>query len=180
MSKKVGVIAGSLRKGAFSRAVAEHLIGMETDGLELSIIEINDLPLYNQDFDGSPDEPASYARFRREASDMDAYIFVTPEHNRSLPASLKNALDIGSRPYGKSVWEAKPAGVISTTPGRVGAFGANHHLRQVAVSLNLNMMQQPELYIGGVGTMIHDGAVTDKALEGMLAKFMEAFSEWVK
>src|SRR5690606_21616203 len=121
--------------------------------LDLKIVEIGDLPLYNPDLDGeSP--PAAWTRFRGEVAAVDAVLFVTPEYNRSITGALKNALDVGSRPYGHSVWDAKPAAVVSVSPGLLGAFGANHHLRQSLVFLNMPVLQQPEAYISKVGDLL--------------------------
>src|SRR5262249_24034147 len=127
--KKVAVLVGSLRKASFTRRVAQALIGLAPAGLEAAFVEIGDLPLYNEDLDGA-NAPAPWARFRDAIRGFDAVLFTTPEYNRSVPGCLKNAIDVGSRPYGKSAWGGKPAGVVSVSPGAIGAFGANHHLRQ--------------------------------------------------
>nr|WP_091526247.1 NADPH-dependent FMN reductase [Paenimyroides ummariense] len=113
------------------------------------MITIDDLPLYNQDYDEA-NEPATYAVFRKKVKSMEGIIFITPEHNRSLPAALKNALDVGSRPYGKSVWNSKPAMIISSSISGISGFGANHHLRQSLTFLNMPTMQQPEIYLANV------------------------------
>ena len=105
------------------------------------------MPIYNQDGDANP--PAEWTAFRERIRAADAVLFVTPEHNRSVPAALKNAIDIGSRPYGKSAWSGKPGAVVSASPGGIGGFGANHHLRQSLVFLDVPAMAQPEAYIGG-------------------------------
>ena len=120
---------------------------MAPPSLKLEFVEIGRLPLYNQDEDANP--PAVWIEFRARIKGADAVLFVTPEHNRSVPAALKNALDVGSRPYGQSAWNGKPGAVISASPGAIGGFGANHHLRQSLVFLNVPAMQQPEAYIGG-------------------------------
>ena len=130
MSKpaSIVVIVGSLRKASFSRKVAQALISQAPASLACRIVEIGDLPLYNEDFDDDP--PKSWTRFRSDIADADAILFVTPEYNRSIPGCLKNAVDIGSRPEGKNLFDGLPAGVVSVTPYKMGAFGANHALRQ--------------------------------------------------
>jgi chromate reductase, NAD(P)H dehydrogenase (quinone) len=120
--------------------------------LKLSIIEIGHLLIYNQD--GGENPAAAWTQFRQRISAADAFPFVTPEHNRSVPAALKNALDIGSRPYGHSAWNGKPGAVVSASPGHIGGFGANHHLRQPLVFLNVPAMAQPEVYLGGAGQAV--------------------------
>jgi chromate reductase len=175
---RVATIVGSLRKQSFSRKVALALAGLAPDRLALTIVEIGDLPLYNQDFDeGEP--PAAWIRFREEMRGFEAVLFVTPEYNRSVPGLLKNAIDVGSRPYGHSIWAKKPGGVVSVTPGGLGAFGANHHLRQSAVFLDMPMMPQPEAYLSGVGTWFgEDGRLVDAKAGPFLATFLAAFADW--
>lgn len=124
---KIAILVGSLRKDSINRKIARSICAIERDRLDCSIVEIGDLPLYNQDYDGSPEEPASYARFRDAITAADGVLFVSPEYNRGLTAALKNALDVGSRPYGKSVWNRKPAAIVTASPGAIGGFGANHH-----------------------------------------------------
>lgn len=177
---KVGVIVGSARKGAFSRAVAEDLMGLLPEQFEAEIVEIADLTMYNQDFDDEGRVPAEWGLFRAKIQEKEAYLFITPEYNRSIPALLKNALDIGSRPYGSNAWGGKPIAIISVSPGKPGAFGANHHLRQVATVLDMYTMQQPEAYIGSIHESLGaDGHVADESLKGFLKTFGEAFGQWV-
>lgn len=107
-------------------------------------------------------------------------LFATPEYNRSVPGALKNAIDVGSRPYGQSVWDRKPAAVVSVSPGALGGFGANHHLRQSLVFLNMPAMQQPEAYIGGAATLVDDsGNIQNEGTKKFLTGFMRAFADWV-
>lgn len=146
--------------------------------MNLSIIEIGDLPIYNQDGDEHP--PPAWTTFRKRIKVADAVLFVTPEHNRSVPAALKNALDIGSRPYGHSAWGGKPGAVVSASPGGIGGFGANHHLRQSLVFLNVPAMAQPEAYIGGANKLFDaDGVLTNDETRKFLQGFMHAFSAWI-
>src|SRR6186713_2525859 len=153
-TRNVAVLVGSLRKGSYNRKMALALAAIAPEGLKLEIVEIGQLPPYNQDDDANP--PAASAAFKQRIADADAVLFVTPEYNRSVPGVLKNAIDIASRPYGKSAWSGKPAAVMSVSPGAIGGFGANHHLRQMLVFLNVPTMQQPEAYIGGAAKLFDE------------------------
>jgi chromate reductase len=178
--RNVAVIVGSLRKDSFSRKMAHALAAVAPASLRLQIVEIGPLPLYNQDLDGA-DPPAAWVSFRERIRASDAVLFVTPEYNRSVPAALKNALDVGSRPYGNSAWNGKPGAVVSVSPGALGAFGANHHLRQSLVFLNVTTLQQPEAYIGGAaGLFDANGTLTKEDTRDFLRKFMEAFAAWIE
>jgi len=162
MAKNIAVLVGSLRKESYSKKIAKVLASLFPEDCNVSFVEIADLPLYNQDYDDEARVPESYTGFRNTMSSIDAVLFVTPEYNRSVPAVLKNALDVGSRPYGKSIWDGKPAAIVSVSPGGIGAFGANHHLRQSLVFLNMPTVQQPEAYIGHVNDILNeDGEVAD-------------------
>lgn len=178
MSKQViGVFVGSLRRNSFSRAVAESFVSLASEGVELRIIEIGNLPMYNQDLDNVP--PAEWVKFREQVKPLDGVLFVTPEHNRSFPAALKNAVDVGSRPYGSSVWAGKAGGVVSVSPGAIGGFGANHHLRQVMTFLNILTLQQPEAYIGDIiPSLDENGAVSSDSLRAFLKQYLEALVKW--
>ena len=174
----VAVIIGSLRKGSINRQVANALAELAPASLKLNIIEIGHLPIYNQDVDENP--PAAWTAFRERIKAADAVLLVTPEHNRSVPAALKNALDIGSRPYGKSAWNGKPGAVVSASPSAIGGFGANHHLRQSLVFLNVPAMQQPEAYIGGADKLFDArGKLANDGTRKSLQQFIEAFANWV-
>jgi len=175
----VAVIVGSLRKGSFSRMAARALIERAPASLACRFAEIGELALYNQDLDeGEP--PASWRTFRDQVRGADAVLFVTPEYNRSVPGVLKNAIDVGSRPYGQSVWAKKPAAVISVTPSALGAFGANHALRQSFVFLDMPVMQQPEAYIAGAHKLFDDaGRLTVESTSEFFAAFMTGFAGWI-
>ena len=161
MPKSVALLVGSLRKASFSRKTAHALAELARPDLALDIVEIGDLPLYNEDEEA--DAPASWRRFRDEVRPCQAVLFVTPEYNRSVPGAMKNAIDVGSRPYGKSVWSGKPGAVISVSPGAIGGFGANHALRQSMVFLDVPMMAQPEAYIAGAHKLFDaEGALIDE------------------
>ena len=174
----VAVIVGSLRKASLNRMVANALIELAPARLKLNIVEIGQLPIYNQDGDENP--PPLWIQFRERIKAAAAVLFVTPEHNRSVPAALKNAIDVASRPYGKNVWSGKPGAVVSASPGAIGGFGANHHLRQSLVFLNVPAMPEPEAYLGHAdklfdeqGKLVNDG--TRKFLQG----FMQSYAAWV-
>lgn len=180
MTKKVdvAVIVGSLRKGSINRMVANALIEQAPDGLKLSIVEIRDLPMYNQDLDENP--PAAWKVFREQIKAADSVLFVTPEYNRSVPAALKNAIDIGSRPYGSSVWTGKPGAIISASPGAIGGFGANHHLRQCLVFLDVPAMQQPEAYLSAAHKLFNEeGKLINEDTQKFFKKFLESYAKWV-
>lgn len=179
MTYDVAVLVGSLRKGSFSRAVADNLATLAKDKLTLRTVEIGELPLYNPDLDEAT-PPAAWAKFRSEVVGADAVLFVTPEYNRSIPGLLKNALDVGSRPYGKSVWQGKPTAIVSVSPGVLGAFGANHHLRQPLVFLDMPVMQQPEAYVSKVGDLLDkDGKLAKEDTKAFLTGFLAAFATWI-
>jgi chromate reductase, NAD(P)H dehydrogenase (quinone) len=177
---KIAVVVGSLRKDSINRKVALALAALAPSSLELKIVEIGDLPLYNEDIDGAS-PPAAYTAFREQISAADGFLFVTPEYNRSVPGVLKNAIDVGSRPYGKSAWAGgNPAGVASASPGAIGGFGANHHLRQSMVFLNVPCMQQPEAYFGNAGTFFDASGVLSEQTRPYLQGFIDAFAKWVE
>jgi chromate reductase len=178
-ARKVAVIVGSIRKDAFTRRVAEALKQLQPPTLELDIVEIRDLSFFDQDLEETP--PAQWVAFRDRIRSFDAVIFVTPEYNRSMPGVLKNAIDVASRPYGKSAWAGKPAGVVSASPGAVGGFGANHHLRQCLAFLDMPTMQQPEMYVGGVNKLVEAGGkVTSDDTRALFGKFLQAFADWTE
>jgi chromate reductase len=177
--RKVAVVVGSLRKDSYNRKLALALKAMAPPSIALEIAEIGGLPLYNQDDDANP--PAASAAFKQQIADAGAVIFVTPEYNRSMPGVLKNAIDIASRPYGKSAFDGKPALVISVSPGAIGGFGANHHLRQSLVFLNMPVLQQPEAYIGGAADLFDEsGALKKPETKQFMDKLLAAFAAWIE
>ena len=182
--KSIGIIVGSIRKDAYTKKIADFLISKAPEGYSLETINIADLPLYNQDYDEA-DEPENYSSFRKKVKDKDGIIFVTPEHNRSVPAALKNALDVGSRPYGKNVWDGKPCFVISSSVSGISGFGANHHLRQTLTFLNMPALQQPEVYLPNVqdyfnekGELIKED--TASFLTESLKTYLDFASKYIK
>ena len=176
--KKIAIIIGSLRKESFNRKMANNLIRLAPESTKLEILEIGQLPMYNEDFDENPLQ--EWMDFRKKMKSFDGVIFVTPEYNRSVPAVLKNAIDVGSRPYGQSCWDGKAGAVISVSPGAIGGFGANHHLRQSLVFLNVLTLQQPEAYIGGAAKLFDEkGEIASSGTKEFIQKFLSEFSAWV-
>jgi NAD(P)H-dependent FMN reductase/ketosteroid isomerase-like protein len=179
MSPNVAVVVGSLRRQSWSRKLAEEIIRRAQVKLSCTVLEIGNLALYNEDLD-EQQAPASWQRFREAIDAADGVLFVTPEYNRSVPGVLKNALDVGSRPGGRNHWAGKPAAVVSQTPYKLGAFGANHALRQTFVFLDMPVLQQPEMYIGTIGDKFNDaGAWTDKETGKLLDEFIAKFQGWI-
>ncbi|WP_346780705.1 NAD(P)H-dependent oxidoreductase [Trinickia sp. Y13] len=175
---KVAVLVGSLRKKSFNRMLANALSELARPELSLDIVEIGALPFYNDDLEA--DAPAPWLAVRERLAAADAVLFVTPEYNRSVPAVLKNAVDVLSRPFGSSVLRGKPAAVVSASPGAMGGFGASHHLRQSLVCLGVNVMASPEAYVGNVTALFDDnGALNHAATTEFLKRFVGAFHAWI-
>ena len=177
---RIAILVGSTRKGSLNRRVARAICGAVPDSLDCHIVEIADLPLYDPDLD--EDAPAPWTRLREEVAAADGVLFVTPEYNRGIPAALKNAIDVGSRPYGESAWAKKPAAIVTASPGALGGFGCNHQLRQCCVFLDMPVMQQPEAYLGGIADEKFgpDGGIVDESLAKLIGTLGEAFAGWVQ
>ena len=179
MARSIAVLVGSLRSESYTRKAACAAIEVAPRSLTLQTLEIGQLPHYNQDLEASP--PAEWQSFRDLVRGFDGVLFATPEYNRSVPGVLKNAIDVGSRPYGKSAWAGKPAAVISVSPGAIGGFGANQHLRQSLVFLDMPCMQQPEAYLGHADRLFDaGGTLTNDSTRVFLASFMTSFEHWVE
>jgi chromate reductase len=177
-SFKVSALLGSLRHGSYSKRLALTLAEVAPLGMTVEILELGDLPIFNEDLE-TDTPPPSWTRLRQSIRASDALLFITPEYNRSIPAVLKNAIDVGSSPYGQSVWDNKPGAIVSFSIGAMGGFGANHHLRQALVFTNVPVMSQPEAYIGGVDTLFEgDGDMPEGPTRAFLAQFMGAFLTW--
>lgn len=175
---KIAVIIGSLRKESFNLKTAKALIALAPESLSFEIVKIADLPMFNEDLEATP--PKEWLTFREKISAADGLLFLTPEYNRSVPGVLKNALDVGSRPYGQNSWDGKPGAVVSVSIGNICGFGANHHLRQSLVFLNVPAMAQPEAYIGGAAALFDDeGNLINDSTKDFLKKYMVAFEKWV-
>jgi len=174
---KVAVLIGSLRRESLNRKMAHALIALAPAALQMEIVPIGDLPLYNQDMEEQA--PPAWEAFREQIRGVQAVLFVTPEYNRSVPAPLKNAIDVASRPSGKSAWAGKPCAVVSVSPGAIGGFGANHHLRQSLVFLNMPALPR-EAYVGGADKLFDAaGQLSNASTREFLDKFMQAFAAWV-
>ncbi|OHB31391.1 MAG: ACP phosphodiesterase [Phenylobacterium sp. RIFCSPHIGHO2_01_FULL_69_31] len=175
--RNVAVVVGSLRKDSVSRKLAKAFAALAPN-LKFNIVEIGDLPHFDQDLESDP--PAQWVRFREQIAAADAVLFVTPEYNRSVPGVLKNAIDVGSRPYGSSVWNGKPGAVISVSPGAIGGFGANHHLRQSLVFLNVPLLSQ-EAYVGNAFGLFDDaGELINEGTAEFLKSYGVQFAAWVE
>jgi len=175
---KIGVIVGSLRKESYNLKTAKALTQLASDSLSFEILDIGNLPMFNEDLEGNP--PQEWVTFREKITAVDGYLFLTPEYNRSVPAVLKNAIDVGSRPYGQNSWNGKPAAIASVSIGPISGFGANHPLRQSLVFVNVATMAQPEAYIGNATTLFDDeGNLTNESTKEFLRSFMEAFENWI-
>ncbi|HEY4242758.1 MAG TPA: NAD(P)H-dependent oxidoreductase [Kofleriaceae bacterium] len=178
MAHSIAVLVGSLRKDSFTRKVAQA-IGELAPDLTFDFVEIGALPHYNQDLETAT-PPPEWTTFRDRMRPAQGVLFATPEYNRSVPGVLKNAIDVGSRPYGKSIWSGKPGAIVSVSPGALGAFGANHHLRQSLVFLDVPCMQQPEAYVGNAASLFDaHGKLANDATKDFLSKFAAAFTHWV-
>lgn len=174
----IAVFVGSLRKESFNLKTAKALISLAPESLSLEIINLSNLPMFNEDLEATP--PQEWIALREKIKAADGLLFLTPEYNRSVPAVLKNAIDVGSRPYGQNSWSGKPGAVVSVSIGNISGFGANHHLRQSLVFVNVPTMAQPEAYIADASGLFDDsGNLTNDSTKGFLRSFMEAFEKWV-
>ena len=176
---QVAVVVGSLRKASLSRKVANAVIELAPPSFVVRPIELGDLPLYNEDLEALVPQP--WQRFRDEIRAVDGVLFVTAEYNRSVPGLLKNAIDVGSRPYGKSAWSGKPAAVISQSPGSLGGFGSNHHLRQMMVFLDMPAMPQPEIYLSHSNKLFDEaGKLNADGTRQLLTGMLQKFETWIR
>ncbi|EGA90950.1 putative chromate reductase [Planococcus donghaensis MPA1U2] len=178
---KVAVISGSLRKEAVSTKIAKNVAELFPPEFETELVEIGNLPVFDQDYEEEGNTPEEYTRFRNTMKEVDAVLFVTPEYNRSIPSALKNVLDVGSRPYGESIWNGKPAAIISQSPGNLSGFGANHHLRQILTFLNMPSVQQPEVYLASSFDLLDDnGKFKEEGTVQFLQSFVDVFIDLIK
>jgi chromate reductase len=177
MTAKVAVIVGSLRKDSVNRAFAEALAKLARPKLDLQIVEVADLPLYNQDLEA--ELPAAVVRFKRQIESADAVLFVTPEFNRSFSAALKNAIEWGSRPWGRNSWAGKPSAIVGATLGAVGTAAAQSQLRSVVSAVGAALTAQPEIYLNFREGLIIDAEITDENFVGPLRDWVEKFADWI-
>lgn len=178
-TKKVAVFVGSLRKESFNRKIAKEMIRLAPENLELKIVEIKDLSFFNEDIEKTP--PQEWIDFKKELSNSDAFLFVSPEYNRTMPGVLKNAMEIGSRPPKENSWQGKPGAVVTVTPGAIGGLGAHNNIREALTSLDIPTMQQPAAYIGGVkDRLLEDGITVNEATEKFITTYLAAFDKWIQ
>ena len=172
-------IVGSLRKESFSLKIANALAKLAPASLKLEVTTLNGISFFNQDLEGAP--PADWLAFREKLQKSNGVIFVTPEYNRAIPGVLKNAIDVGSRPYGKSSFIGKPVGIISNSPGPLGGVSAAKTLQNILPGISGPIMGQPETYLNGVGDAFNEkGELTKELLQKVLEQFLAAFAAWVE
>jgi chromate reductase len=176
---KIAVLIGSLRKDSYNSKIAENLIRLAPENLEMEIVEIGQLPHYNEDLDTDNPTP-EFTAFRNKVKTFDGVFLFTPEYNRSISGVLKNALDVGSRPYGKSIWNGKPVAVASVSMSPLAASIANHTLRQSLVFLNMPVMQQPEIYIGNAHNLFDENGKINDSTEKFLKQVGNDYANWVQ
>jgi chromate reductase len=175
---KIAVIVGSLRKDSINKKLALAVAKLAAGKLELKLVDISDLPLFNQDLEA--DYPASARRVKAEIAAADAVLFVTPEHNRSIPAAMKNVIDWVARPYGQSNWPGKPGAILGTSGGQVGTAIAQDHLRSILVAQGVALLGRPEVsFIYKEGVFDAGHSVTDPQAKKILEGFIEAFAGWI-
>jgi chromate reductase len=175
----VVVLPGSLRKESFSLKIANALAKLAPDTVKLNVVTLHDISIFNQDLEAPP--PADWVKFRETLHKANGVLFITPEYNRSIPGVLKNAIDVGSRPYGKSSFNGKAVGIISNSPGPLGGVSAAKHLQQILPGITGPIMQQPETYLNGVGDAFDDkGELSKESLQAVLKQYIDAFAAFVE
>jgi len=174
----VVVIAGSLRKESFTLKIANALAKLAPATLKLEVVTPHGISFFNQDLEAAP--PADWLAFREKLQKSNGVLFVTPEYNRSIPGVLKNMIDVGSRPYGKSSFLGKPTGIVSNSPGPLGGVSAAKHLQQILPGISGSIMGQPEIYLNGIGDAFDDkGQLTKESLQKVLQQYIDAFAAFV-
>jgi chromate reductase, NAD(P)H dehydrogenase (quinone) len=175
----VAVIAGSLRKESFTLKIANALARLAPDALRLEVVTLHGISFFNQDLESAP--PADWLAFREKLQRSDGVLFVTAEYNRSIPGVLKNAIDVGSRPAGKSSFLGKPVGIISNSPGPLGGISAAKHLQNILPGISGPIMGQPEIYLNGVGDAFDDkGELVKDSLRTVLKQYIDAYAVFVQ
>lgn len=174
----VVVIVGSLRKESFTLRIANTLARLAPDTVKLEVVTLHGISFFNQDLEATP--PADWVAFREKLQKSAGVLFVTPEYNRSIPGVLKNAIDVGSRPYGKSSFLGKPIGIISNSPGPLGGVSAAMNLKQILPGYSGTIMQQPEIYLNGIGDAFDDkGELVKELLRPVLKQYIDAYAAFV-
>src|SRR6266704_1511119 len=175
----VVVLVGSLRKESFSLKIANALAKLAPDTLKLNVVTLHDISFFNQDLEATP--PADWLAFREKMQQSNGVLFVTPEYNRSISGVLKNAIDVGSRPYGKSSFNGKPTGIVSNSPGQLGGVSAAKHLQNILPGIAGPILGQPEIYLNGISDAFDDkGALTKEALQKVLQQYIDAFAAFIE
>lgn len=178
-SVNIIAVVGSSRKESINLKLFNAIKKLAPAEADINLVEISQLPLFNQDDEANP--PDVVKQFKAKIEAADGVLFITPEHNRSFTASIKNAMDWGSRPYGSNSWDKKPSAVTGATGGMVGTFGAQNHLRQVAVGINTYMMANPQVYFTGAYEKFNDqGELIDDDSAEVIKNFAASFVDWVK
>ena len=178
MAYNIVVIAGSLRKDSFSLKIAKALTKLAPASLKLEVVTLEGISFFNQDLEGAP--PADWLAFREKLQKSDGVIFVTPEYNRAIPGVLKNAIDVASRPYGKSSFNGKPVGIISNSPGPLGGVSAAKTLQNILPGIAGPILQQPEIYLNAVGDAFDaEGNLTKESLKPVLQAYIDAYAAQV-
>jgi chromate reductase, NAD(P)H dehydrogenase (quinone) len=173
------VIVGSLRKDSFTLKIANALAKLAPASLKLDVATLNGISFFNQDLEATP--PADWLAFREKIQKSDGVIFVTPEYNRAIPGVLKNAIDVASRPYGKSSFLGKPTGIISNSPGPLGGVSAAKTLQNVLPGITGPILGQPEIYLNGIGDAFDDkGELTKDSLKAVLKQYIDAYAAFVE
>jgi chromate reductase len=176
---KIGYFVGSLATNSINRKLAKALVALAPPELEMSEIGFADLPLYSYDYDA--DYPPVARAFKDAIAAVDGVLFVTPEYNRSIPRVLKNAIDVASRPYGKSSFLGKPVGIVGNSPGALGAVSAVKHLQNILPGIAGPILGQPEIYLNGVGAAFDDkGQLTNEAVQKVLQQYIDAFAAFIE
>lgn len=178
MAYNIVTIVGSLRKDSFSLKIANALAKLAPASLKLEVVTLGGISFFNQDLEGAP--PADWLAFREKLQKSDGVIFVTPEYNRAIPGVLKNAIDVASRPYGKSSFNGKPVGIVSNSPGPLGGVSAAKTLQNILPGIAGPIMQQPEIYLNAVGDAFDaEGNLTKDSLKSVLQAYIDAFAAHV-
>jgi chromate reductase, NAD(P)H dehydrogenase (quinone) len=174
----VAVIVGSLRKESFTLKIAKALAKLAPDTIKLEIVTLHDISFFNQDLEATP--PADWLAFREKLQKSQGVLFVTPEYNRAIPGVLKNAIDVGSRPYGKSSFLEKPIGIVSNSPGPLGGVNAAKSLQNILPGISGSILGQPEIYLNGVGDAFDDqGELIKESMQAVLKQYIDAYAAFV-
>src|ERR1700735_4356268 len=179
MAHPIVVIVGSLRKESFTLKIANALAKLAPDTLKLDVTTLHGISFFNQDLEATP--PADWVAFREQIQKSDGVLFVTPEYNRAIPGVLKNAIDVASRPYGKSSFLGKPTGIVSNSPGPLGGVNAAKALQHILPGICGTIMGQPEIYLNGIGDAFDEkGNLVKESLQKVLQQYIDAFAAFVQ